>query len=367
MSDHRRHHYVPRFYQEMFAARPGAVGIYAIAARKLIPQAPIKRQAYRNYFYGTEGRAEKLLGEIENNASPAFARILSSRRLPVPDGPDHHAILFFLSTQHCRTVRAEAQHKEGAEKSMRAFLRKQAELEGNQRILDPLGRVRITRTNAITDALQAGTMGASLLTDLAMLLIENESQIPFIASDAPVVLHNRLFEDDTACNAAGYGSVGLQIALPLGPRTMLFCYDPAAYRAATDGDGMVRLADEAAVITLNELQWEVAEDLLFVSPDTSRDSLDRDADRWTPLRGGDRMLFHWEEREESGGRVRVRQGVGEPPSVVRLSLPFLTEQLAPARKLEPFEAAPVRDPFKMDLIAGIFEGLSDLAEADQRT
>lgn len=363
MPDHRRHHYVPRFYQELFAARPGAVGIFAIETRKLIPQAPIKRQAYRNYFYGTDGRAEKMLGEIEGNASLAFTRLLANRRIPAPGSADHHAILKFLATQHCRTVRAEAQHQEGAEKTMRAFLRKQAELEGNQRVLEALGSVRLKRIGAITESLRAGVIGASLLTDLAMVLVVNDSSVPFIASDAPVALHNRLFETEESCSAAGYGSIGLQILLPLGPRALLLCYDPAAYRADGARDGVLRVADDALVRTMNELQWECAEDLLFVSPQICREDLVRDADRWAPLRGGERMVFRWEVVEESDSQVRVRQGVGERPSIVRLDLPFLVERLRPGRKLDPFEAAPLRDPFKMDMIAAMHDTLSEIAEA----
>jgi Protein of unknown function (DUF4238) len=77
------------------------------------------------------------------------------------------------------------------------------------------------------------TIGASLLADLTLTLIRNDSDTPFIASDTPVVLHNRLYEGQSV-SVAGYANVGLQLFLPLGPRLTLFGFDGAAYAVHAD-------------------------------------------------------------------------------------------------------------------------------------
>lgn len=363
MADHKRQHYVPRLYLEMFAGEDlKAVGVYSIASRRLIPNAPIKRQAYRNYFYGSDGRAERILSDIESKAGPVLKRIRERHELPEPLGPEHESLLFFLAMQHCRTVGAEALHQEGAEKTLRAMLTRQATLEGNTRILDALPRVRLKRVNAIAESLRAAFIGTSLLTDLALLLVVNESGTALIGSDAPVALHNRIFEGHGRTNAAGYGSVGLQIAFPLGPRHLLLCYDPFAYAVEGAEDRIVRVAEDGVISLLNDLQWEAAEALLFVSSETSSAMLAAGAERWEEARKGERMEFREEVVEESETRVHVRQGVGERPSRVPLELPFLVEQIRARGDPGPFDIAPLRDPAKMDLITGLHEVLSDIAD-----
>lgn len=61
--------------------------------------------------------------------------------------------MFYIGIQHCRTLAAEAEHKERSEQAAKSILRTQAELEGNEQMLSALEHVRIKRTNAVSEVL----------------------------------------------------------------------------------------------------------------------------------------------------------------------------------------------------------------------
>lgn len=50
-------------------------------------------------------------------------------------------------------------------------------------ILEHLDKVRITRTNAVSEVVRYATIGASLLADLTFVLLYNDSDVSLIASD----------------------------------------------------------------------------------------------------------------------------------------------------------------------------------------
>lgn len=165
------------------------VGVFVIKSGKFIRAAPVKGQLAQDYFYGKHKRTEKAFGPIEGRAATIFANAIEHHRLPGPDSEEHEGLTFYLGIQHSRTVGAAEQHNEGAEKTIKAMLRRQAELEGNTTILESLDKVRIRRKNAVSEVVGYATVGASLLADLSFALVGNESDVPFISSDTPVVLH----------------------------------------------------------------------------------------------------------------------------------------------------------------------------------
>lgn len=63
MPANKSHHYVPQMYMRLFArAGENRVGVYVINRNQFIPNAPIRGQACRNYFYGKDSRVERVFG-----------------------------------------------------------------------------------------------------------------------------------------------------------------------------------------------------------------------------------------------------------------------------------------------------------------
>jgi hypothetical protein len=321
----------------------GRVGIFVIKSGKFIRGAPIKGQLCRDYFYGKNKRAEKAFGSIEGKAAAIFADAVRHHRLPTPEREAHEWLTFYLGIQHSRTVAAAEQHNEGAEKTIKAMLRRQAELEGNSLILESLDKVRITRTNAVSEVVSYATIGASLLADLSFALVSNDSDVHFISSDTPVVLHNRLYENQHVA-VTGYANVGLQLFLPLGPRLLLVGYDAAAYDVRRDGNHIVRVQDSGQIRLVNDLQWESAHAVLLTAPDASEDELRSQAADWSARRQAERTVFREEIVEQSETQVRTRQGGGQVPSTVALDLEFIVPKLPTPPRLGQFELPPIRNP-----------------------
>lgn len=359
MPEYKSHHYVPQMYMRLFSKDASRVGVFVIKTGKFVPQAPIRGQACRDYFYGREPTAERAFGTIERHAAKLFKDAIEYGTLPVLGSEDHERLIFFLGIQHCRTMTASEQHNEGSVKALKALLRRQAELEGNDVILENLDKVSIKRTNAVSEVVRYATIGANLLADLTFVIVVNESEIPFVASDAPVVLHNRLFEGQHI-NVTGYANVGLQLFLPLGPRLALFGYDPAAYDVASVGRDAVGVTDAADVRLINDLQWEAAHAVMLVAPDTSREELAARATEWRSRRKTERVFFREEIVDASGDQARTRQGGGEAPSSIALDLSFVRLRLPAPPRLGAYEIPPFRDPVRVARTDRAFAAMDEL-------
>lgn len=365
MPEYKSHHYVPQMYMRLFSQpNEDRIGVYVIDRRKFIPKAPIRGQVCRDYFYGKDPRTEKAFGRMEGQAAVIFKAAIEHGRLPSPRSQEHEELIFYLGVQHSRTVGAAAQHNEGSEKLAKAMLRRKAELEGNSLILEHLDKVRITRTNAVSEVVRYATIGASLLADLTFVLLYNDSDVSFVASDTPVVLHNRLYEGQHI-SVTGYANVGLQLFLPLGPQLALFGYDRGAYDVETDDDRHIRIADRASIRAINDLQWEAAHAVLLVAADTSADELDARAAHWSSCRRAERTVFREEIVDESGTEIRTRHGSGQTPSSISLDLPFVLPKLPAPAPLGLYELPPFRDPDRVARADRAFERL-DAWDEQQR-
>ena len=355
-------HYVPQMYMRLFSINERSVAVYVLSSDHLIRQAPIKGQACQKYFYGKDGGVEKAFGTIEGRTAPILKGLVQGR-IPTIGSYEHEALMFYLGLQHSRTADAAAQFGEAAVKTLRFLLRTQFELEGNQEMLDNLDLVKIERTNPVVDSIEAATVGASLLTDLNLLMIVNESDIPFISSDVPVTLHNRLYEASPHTDGAGYASVGLQLFIAVGPRHLLLAYDVEAYEPVHAMHGHVTVRDGAIIQLLNDLQWEAADLVILASPDMAEAELTDQAARWRSLRCGQRTIFRSEVSQVSNDKHLVRHGVGGVPSTIKLDLPFLRALLPNATPLGPFEVAPVRSTEKVAKAERAFERLEEIRRA----
>jgi hypothetical protein len=90
--------------------------------------------------------------------------------------------------------------------------------------------------------------------ELACTVLENETEMNFITSEAPVVFANPRFKTERDLTYAGMANGGLQVYCPLSPRLCLLIYDPEVYLVDTDGNGHASLNDEADAREINHLQ-----------------------------------------------------------------------------------------------------------------
>lgn len=107
MPEYKNQHYVPRAHFKPFS-RDGAgraINLYLLKQDRRILNAPITGQCAKPYFYGEDGRLEKLLGQMEG----AYASLVSRLVEPgfKPDQQDRwllrYFVLFGLVPDLCRS------------------------------------------------------------------------------------------------------------------------------------------------------------------------------------------------------------------------------------------------------------------------
>lgn len=319
MVAYRNQHFVPEMYLRLFnGGHRHMIDIVPMRTGKLVRSASLHDQASRNWFYDDDGSVERPLSEIEGAAAGIIATMLERDRPPAQLSADHQGLVMFISIQYSRTLAAAEDANERIDKVAKSMIR---ESMPDNELISMLDKVRVTLKSPVSDTMRSGFLGAPLLYDLKLKMIINSSQHPFLASDAPVVMHNWL-HDGTGTPATGYANSGLQIILPLGPWRALLMYDENAYDVGSFASRSVQLINSKHADLINELQWEAARNVMFVPPGTDATQLAEAWEHWRE-RNQDKVLVEHTVLSDDGSSKRTRLGVSSVPSSVSLRLPFV--------------------------------------------
>lgn len=225
MADHKKQHFVPRFYLKWFTSNDKIINLYNWKQQKAIYNAPLKNQCYVDNFYGADGRMESTLASIEGIISDYFRAVHKSGVLPDRLNEHHDALLFWIVLQSCRTPYAADLMNEVAEKMAKATLEHHKDVTQEM-----LNSVKIQLTDAVKAAIGYKAPAFPLLRDLHMKLVGCPNDTEFITSDTPVASHNQMMRWRSHIgNTTGLIWKGLQIFYPLSSRVLLMLYDPNAY------------------------------------------------------------------------------------------------------------------------------------------
>ncbi len=104
VAEHRRQHYVPRFYLRRFSSLAQQINLINMNSYKPVIGAKLKTQAYENYFYGTDLSFEKGLADLEEGISKLITAIVERGFPPPQNSEDHIAILYYTILQNSRTL-----------------------------------------------------------------------------------------------------------------------------------------------------------------------------------------------------------------------------------------------------------------------
>lgn len=265
-----KQHYIPKFYLRKFSANKENVLIYHLRSRE-IKLSPISSTCQESYFYGKDGEFEDLLKMMDNNHAKTLNRIIETKTLP-SSLEDYIALLEFLLITRARTLLelkvvksfGEAVCNQYLKPMMDSYLLQQGypkkKIEGySVKFKD----IDILHKQGILHAFNS-VLG---IRDLHLHLIGNNSKIPFISSDNPVIFNNRIFLDDSFTSLF---SRGLQIHCPINPNLYLILFDPAYY--SIDFSKPPSLKD---INRLNGLQLLHSNEILIISQHTSKKYLNK--------------------------------------------------------------------------------------------
>ena len=131
---------------------------------------------------------------------------------------------------------------------------------------ESIDRLRLGRNTANLEGMLGAMVGAYLISDLAVVLLDNDTDRPFITSDVPVVFYNFLKIADLSL--LGWQSPGLMIFVPLSEEYTLWLFDAEMYKPSVKAWDNLKLTRTADVDEINRLQILNADEyLIFSKPD----------------------------------------------------------------------------------------------------
>lgn len=242
MATNKNQHFVPRCHLRPFTLNEGdaAINVFNLDRNQFFPNAPVKNQCSRDYFYGQDKQLEAAISHSER----AYAAVLREIRAPRAVVNEQHKSVLrrFWLLQHRRTEAASRRAMEIAAEADAV-----AGIEAMSFKFDTKKAVQFAMRNyaAMIDSVD----------DLKVCLIRNRTQIPFITSDDPAVLANRWYLEDSRIigNSFGVQSSGLLALLPLTPWLLLVAYDGDVYSVSHE-HGFADVRRPADVFAFNQHQ-----------------------------------------------------------------------------------------------------------------
>lgn len=243
MATNKNQHFVPRCYLRPFTLgeEDKTICLFNVDHLRGIPNAPVRHQCAKSYFYGRNAKLEQAIQFVEQS----FSSVSHEIRAPghILRAGDKMVLLRFLLLQHLRTEAASRRAVEMAACSDSVL--------GVEAFSFSFG-VR----EAVQLAMRTYADQMSAIDDLKVCLLRNKTRIPLITSDDPAVITNRWYLEDRriAGRSFGMSASGLLALLPITPQILCVAYDGDVYTIPNQG-GWAEIRRELDVEAFNEHQY----------------------------------------------------------------------------------------------------------------
>jgi hypothetical protein len=244
MAYNKNQHYVPRVHLKPFTLDGAglAINLLNIDRMKSVQNAPVKNQCSGDYFYGKDECLERAINSIETPYGDIL-RFLMGDNATV-NSTVSIVILRFVYLQHVRTEAAS---------------RKAAEMTGTMHDVPgsdiPIPPLRDAIKTAVQFAMRNFADSMSIVDDLKVCIARNRTDRPFVTSDDPAVLTNRLHIQRLRKVRRSFGvkTAGAIFLLPLSPSLCAIVYDSAVYQSSQRA-GWIDVTRGPDVDAINEHQ-----------------------------------------------------------------------------------------------------------------
>jgi hypothetical protein len=289
MATNKNQHFVPRCYLRPFTLNAGdaAINVFNLDRKRFIPDAPVKNQCSRDYFYGKDEQLEQAIQLVESGYGSTLRKTIEDHRLLTPDAKTVFGTFWLF--QHLRT---EAAAKRAIEMS-----------ESTRTLADlPPGEFSIGIKEAVQIAMRAFVSSMDVIDDLKFCLLKNKTDIPFITSDNPAVLTNKWHLESSRTRGLSFGleSAGVLAILPLTPYLLLLGYDGDVYSVPHEG-GIIHVKSERDVIALNQHQFLQCSANVYVQDASHAETVQKHYAQVESIRPKSRHMVHYAEFEKTVG------------------------------------------------------------------
>lgn len=223
------------------------IGVYNFTQQKFIAKSSLRNQAYKDYFYGKDGSAEKALEYSEGIVARIIKDILGIHLAPSKGTKEHQMLLLFTVLQVARTEYAEESANEGIDKFLKqSFLRSYEEKDS----------IRFRVANVSHASIRNASLMSPITFDLGCKLLLNKAKMKFITSDNPAVLYNQFLEFKRPFfNNTGFVTKGLEIFLPISSELCLVFYDEDVYKIGDRKAYVIPIDDMNDIESINAIQF----------------------------------------------------------------------------------------------------------------
>lgn len=256
MASNKNQHFVPKVYLRAFGnCDQRSINLYAIINDLCVENASIKSQCSRNYFYGSDNIFEDFLQYFEGRYGQSIGRIQEQKIF----SSDASAMFDFFMLQHLRTPHQLAQRREVADAFRQTVI-------GGKPLHDVLDDAKkpIDDQREMQQQIYMAAKSGNLLHDLRPVFLFNHTKVPFITSDNPACVTNRLYTQRYQDQTSGLIQSGTTIFLPLTPQIAFMGYDDEVFKRPCDGL-KYHVRNERDVDRINELQVQMATSTLYFS------------------------------------------------------------------------------------------------------
>lgn len=256
-------HYVPQFLLRHFSESKKSISMYMKNKHKYVLNAPIDRVAGCNYLYGKSGKFEDWFCEIEGQASKIINYICDTKKIPNNKNIKEFIYAFFLISE-TRTKEMADKYTEFWNNAIKNDV-KYAIMTGNSNFNgfsdQDIDKIRISVNIPNLDLVKSSIQISKYIKDLKMILITNDTDVPFVISDCPVVKYNLFLKD--CINSYGWYHKGILAFLPISSNFVLGLIDTQIYKVKYLKKGKIIISDEQQINELNKLFALQAENYIF--------------------------------------------------------------------------------------------------------
>lgn len=283
MASNKNQHFVPKTYLRPFGNDDQrSINLYAFGPKRCVEGASIKSQCSRNYFYGSEPAFEDFIQFFEGRYGQAIGRLQQRAILESDIG----AMFDFFVLQYLRTPHQLAQRKEVFEAFRNTVIGGKPLRDVHEEAQQPIDDQREMQAQ-IYIAAKSG----KVLHDLRPVFLFNHTKVPFITSDNPACVTNRLYTQRYGDPTSGLIQSGAAVFLPLTSRLAFLGHDDDVFQPIGKGIGY-HVWNKRDADRINELQAQLATQTLYFTHWTDREYVEELAERCAGMRR-DNWTFTW--------------------------------------------------------------------------
>lgn len=251
-TEKKNQHYIPKLYLRNFSFHNNKkqIGVYNLNNEIFIQTATLKDQGSKNFFYGYDGVVEDKLSDIEGDLSMVINQVIEKNEVPKKNTESHNVLLALITLTDLRNP----VNVNGMKSMLVGMKERLLEIDPNADIEKLIPNP--SHDDIVTTLLAQSAEMSQISRDLDFKLLINKTRNPFITSDFPVVKYNQFLEEAKwEYSKSGYGSVGLQIILPLNSELVLFFFDSGIYKVGDKKKKYLDINSVEDVDSINTLQF----------------------------------------------------------------------------------------------------------------